>query len=175
MNEATASTSKRNLAVGILSASCLAFGVALSAPIFSVLPGAGELTPWLRAIKPEAMAEISQSLLSGISILWSEGDLILSILLAFFCVALPTLKFAFLWSSVLRAGMESSALGRMVAASSKYSMVEILILAILALVIKGLPGGSTLRFEPAAWFFVASVILSFLAAELLKREKRSTQ
>jgi hypothetical protein len=156
----------RILSIVLLSVSCLAFGVALAAPIFSIEPGAGELTPWLRALKPEAMAQISQSLWGGIEILWKEGDLALAFLLGLFCLVLPFFKFVVMWSGVLRAGMESSRWGKAVAATAKYSMVEILILAILALVVKGLPGGSSMNFEPAAWFFAASILLSLLAVEI---------
>lgn len=156
----------RILSIVLLSVSCLAFGVALAAPIFSIVPGAGELTPWLRALKPEAMAQISQSLWGGIEILWKEGDLALAVLLGLFCLVLPFFKFMIMWSGILRAGMESSRWGKVITASAKYSMVEILILAILALVVKGLPGGSSMKFEPAAWFFVASILLSLLAVEI---------
>jgi paraquat-inducible protein A len=156
------------ITAGILvSAACLSFGAALAGPIFSVVPGAGELTPWLRAFKPDSMTPISQSLTAGVMTLWTDGDFVLAILLGLFCIVLPFFKFGVIWSSLLRAGMESTLIGRLIAGSSKYSMVEIFILAILAVVVKGLPGGSTMNLEPAAYYFIISVIFSLAAAFLI--------
>jgi len=150
--------------VCLVGLSCLSFGAALAAPLYSVVPGAGELTPWLRALKPEAMAQFSQSLSGGIQTLWIGGDFELAALLALFCLVLPMFKFIVMWSGFFQAGMEKSFWGKVVSGAAKYSMAEALVLVVLLLVVKGLPGGSTMKIEPAAWFFIGSAILSCVAA-----------
>ena len=62
----------------------------------------------------------------------------------------------------------STAFGRMFAALAPYAMVEVFLLALLVLVIKGLPGGSRIELQSGAWLFAGSVLLSLLAAGLLK-------
>lgn len=171
MNLASALSSRRFYATTLLAVSCFAFGAALAAPLYSVLPGAGELTPWLRVLKPEAMAQISQSLLDGILILFGDGDWVFACVLGMFCLVLPLLKFVVVWSAVLQAGVESSSWGRLITSTAKYAMAEFFVLVVLMLVVKGLPGGSTMRIEPAAWFFLVSVILSSLSVEIVRFKK----
>jgi len=171
MNLASVFSSRRFYAPPLLALSSFAFGAAMAAPLYSVLPGAGELTPWLRVLKPDAMTRISQSLLDGILMLFGDGDWVFACILGMFCLVFPLLKFVVVWSSVLQAGVESSFWGRLIASAAKYAMAEFFVLVVLMLVVKGLPGGSTMRIEPAAWFFLASVILSSLALEIVRPKK----
>jgi len=151
-----------------LTLSCVFFGIALAAPIFSVTPGAGEFTAWLRLIKPDLMGKITQTLPGGIRLLWESGDIALSCLLAAFCVLLPVLKNIVLWAEALHLDVARTVGGRLLAASAPYAMVEVFVLAILVLAIKGLPGNTSIVLHPGAWFFTASVILGFISAQMLK-------
>lgn len=154
-----------------LALACLAFGAALALPIVSITPGVGELTPWLRMLKPDAMAVITQTMFSSISHLWSGGDRALSLLLVAFCFVLPLAKFFVLACEAWSIPLASSLPGRLISATAPYAMVEVFLLALLVLVIKGLPGGSKIALQSGAWLFAASVFLSLLAAGLLRRPK----
>ena len=52
--------------------SCLFFGAALALPLISITPGVGELTHWLRLLKPDAMATVTQTMFSSIHHLCRE-------------------------------------------------------------------------------------------------------
>ncbi len=151
-----------------LAISCLFFGAALALPIISITPGAGELTQWLRLLKPDAMATITQTMFSSIYHLWEGGDRVLAAVLVLFCLALPLGKFFALGCEAFSVAFASTTFGRLVAATAPYAMVEVFLLALLVLVIKGLPGGSRIELQSGAWLFAASVLLSLVAAALLK-------
>ena len=148
--------------------SCLFFGAALALPIISVTPGVGELTQWLRLLKPDDMATITQTMFSSIYQLWEGGDPLLGATLVVFCLMLPLGKFLVLGCEAFSVAFASTAFGRLVAATAPYAMVEVFLLALLVLVIKGLPGGSSIQLLSGAWLFAASILLSLLAAALLK-------
>jgi paraquat-inducible protein A len=148
--------------------SCLFFGAALALPLISITPGVGELTHWLRLLKPDAMATVTQTMFSSISHLWEGGDRLLATLLVVFCLVLPVGKFFVLGCEAFSVAFASSAFGRLVTATAPYAMVEVFLLALLVLVIKGLPGGSKIELQSGAWLFAASVLLSLLVAALLK-------
>jgi hypothetical protein len=76
--------------------SCVFFGAALALPIISITPGVGELTQWLRLLKPDAMATITQTMFSSIHHLWDGGDRVLAAVLVVFCLILPMGKFVVL-------------------------------------------------------------------------------
>jgi len=151
-----------------LAVSCLLFGAALALPILSITPAVGELTQWLRLLKPEAMATITQTMFSSIQHLWTGGDRALAIILVLFCLVLPLGKFLVLGCEAFSVSFVSTVLGRVFSATAPYAMVEVFLLALLVLVIKGLPGGSRIELQPGAWLFAGSVLLSLLAAALLK-------
>jgi len=148
--------------------SCVFFGAALALPILSITPGVGELTQWLRLLKPDAMATITQTMFSSIQQLWTGGDHALAVIMVLFCLILPLGKFLMLGCEAFSISFASTAFGRMFAALAPYAMVEVFLLALLVLVIKGLPGGSRIELQSGAWLFAGSVLLSLLAAGLLK-------
>jgi uncharacterized paraquat-inducible protein A len=51
-------------------------------------------------------------------------------------------------------------------------MVEVLLIALLVLVVKGMPGGSEVNIQAGAWLFTASVILSLVASRWLMDSKQ---
>jgi len=58
-----------------------------------------------------------------------------------------------------------------VKAASRYAMVEVLLIALLVLVVKGMPGGSEMTIQAGTWYFTASVILSLFASRLASVSK----
>ena len=163
---------QRWIGPALLGVSCLCFGAALSAPMFTVSPGAGDLTGWLRAMKPDLMASVSQSLLGGIVHLFQDGDFILAALLALFCVAFPVAKYLVLSGEIFGLEFAHNVWARIMQTAAPLAMVDVYVLALLVLIIKGLPGGSHMCLESGAWFFIASVLLSFGGSRLLKKSKK---
>jgi uncharacterized paraquat-inducible protein A len=150
-----------------VGSACLLFGMALGLPVFSITPAMGELTGWLRLLRPDEMATTTQSLLGGIRLLWVDGDPLLSLILVTFCVILPLTKFLILWGECFGMPLGDSLWGRFCRATAPYAMVEVFVLALLVMVVKGLPGGSVIEVKNGAWCFAGSVILSLVAANLL--------
>lgn len=149
------------------------FGLALGMSVFSLTPGVGELTGWLRLMKPDEMATTSQSLLGGIRLLWLDGNPFLASVLTAFCLILPISKFLILWGEAYGIPLGGSIWGRFCRATAPYAMVEVFVLALLVMVVKGLPGGSLIVIQSGAWCFTGSVLLSLFAAQLLKPTKES--
>lgn len=162
------SVSRLTAATLSLGSACLLFGLALGLPVFSLTPGVGELTGWLRLLKPDEMATTTQSLLGGISLLWFDGDPFLACILTAFCLVLPITKFLILWGECFGMPIGDSLWGRFCRATAPYAMVEVFVLALLVMVVKGLPGGSLIVIQAGAWCFTGSVLLSLFAAQLLK-------
>lgn len=158
----------KRMAPVILAAACLLFGAALALPVFSITPGAGDFTGWIRMIRPQDMAQIQQALLAGIRLLWSEGNPALAVILTVFCVVFPLFKFTVLWTEVYGGKADTGVWGSLCRITAPYAMVEIFVLAILVMIVKGLPGGSVIEVKNGAWCFAGSVILSLAAANLLK-------
>ena len=154
-----------------VGSACLLFGLALGLPVFSLTPGVGELTGWLRLLKPDEMATSTQSLLGGIRLLWMDGNPLLAVILISFCLILPLSKFLILWGECYGMPLAGSIWGRFCRTTAPYAMVEVFVLALLVMVVKGLPGGSLIMIQSGAWCFTGSVLLSLLAAQLLKPEQ----
>jgi paraquat-inducible protein A len=147
----------------------LLFGMALVRPIFSVTPGAGDFTGWLRLISPEVMETSVQTLPGGIRNLWVEGDPALACILIIFCILLPLLKFTVIWAEAIGVDLGSEILAKVVRLTAPYAMVEVFLLALIVMIVKGLPGGSEIRVEGGAWMFCGSVLLSLVAARLASK------
>jgi len=150
-----------------VASACFLFGMALGLPVFSLTPGMGELTGWVRLLKPDDMAATTQSLLGGIRLLWLDGNPVLAIVLISFCLVLPLSKFIILWGECFGMPLGGSMWGQFCRVTAPYAMVEVFVLAILVMIVKGLPGGSVIEVKNGAWCFAGSVILSLVAANLL--------
>jgi uncharacterized paraquat-inducible protein A len=66
-------------------------------------------------------------------------------------------------------GQPAGRLFRLAHHTGKFSMLDVMVLALLVIAIKGLPGKSSLRIEWGVWAFAASVVLSLLISLLLHR------
>jgi len=107
-----------------------------------------------------------QTLPGGIRNLWIEGDPALASILVVFCILLPLLKFTVIWSEAMDIDIGSDLLAQAVRLTAPYAMVEVFLLALIVMIVKGLPGGSEIRVEGGAWMFCGSVLLSLVAARL---------
>lgn len=155
---------ERKLAAVLVVLCCLAFGMALVFPLFSIQPAAGRWTGLAKLLAADQFATRSFTLLGGIMILWRENERILAILMGLVSLVFPVLKLSVLWWEIFLVSSLSEKFLSFVRAISRYAMVEVLLIALLVLVVKGMPGGSEVKIQAGAWLFTASVILSLLAS-----------
>jgi paraquat-inducible protein A len=145
----------------ILSAAAL-LGLGLVAPAMTITTDFGRWDGWIRLLDPDAsdQRETTYSLLSGILHLLRSGDLLIGIVLLAFTVCFPTLKLA-LMAGANEVGTRGR-VGWLLKHAGKWSMLDVLVIALLVLAIKALPGGSELSLRWGLWCFATSVGLSLL-------------
>lgn len=154
----------RKFAAVLVILSCLAFGMALVFPLFSIHPAAGRWTGLAKLLASDQFASRSFTLIGGIMILWKENERILAVLMGLISLVLPALKLSVLWWEILHLSSLPERFLAFVQAVSRYAMVEVLLIALLVLVVKGMPGGSEFKIHAGTWYFTASVILSLFAS-----------
>ena len=154
-------------------------GLGLVAPCMTIETSFGRYDGWLRLIAPEMLAEqiVTYSLLGGILKLIETGDLWIGLILLAFSVCFPTVKLAVMAyaNEVVRRGGTGGLPLRLAHHAGKFSMLDVTVLGLFILVIKGLPGRSELRLEWGIWAFTASVLLSLVASLLLASSERRSQ
>ena len=114
--------------------------------------------------------EIDYSILGAIAALTGDGDWFLAIVVGAFSVALPVAKLAvaaWVWISGRAGGRAFAAMG----AVSKYSMLDVFIVALTAMILDGrlLTSASA---GPGIFCFAASVLLSTWALGRLGQAER---
>jgi paraquat-inducible protein A len=163
---------ERKWAAGLVALCCLAFGMALVLPLFSIQPAAGRWTGLAKLLAADQFATRSFTLLGGIVILWRENKPGLAILMALISLVFPLLKLSVLWWEIFLVSSLSEKFLRFVRAISHYAMVEVVLIALLVFVVEGMPGGSEVKIQAGAWCFTASVILSLVASRWLMDSKQ---
>jgi paraquat-inducible protein A len=153
----------------ITSAILLALGLAL--PCMEIQPNFGAYDSWVRLFKPSLNSPTQFSILGGILKLISEGETAIGLLLLFFSCIFPTLKLTILsWAVALLArGKHAGPLLKIAHHTGKYSMLDVLVLSLLVLAIKGLPGNTAIHLAPGFYLFAASVILGIFTSILIHR------
>jgi len=158
------------LVLSLVVLSCLAFAAGLIFPLFTVRPAAGEWTPVMRLFAAAQLQEQTYTLPGGIMQLWREGETFLALLLGMLSIVLPVVKLSVLWWEWLPGCGVSAAWMRFFRIVSRYAMVEVFVIALLVILIKGLPGGSQITLHLGTWAFSASVILSLIASQIELRK-----
>ncbi len=157
----------------ILIAAAL-LGLGLIAPCMTIVPGMGEMESWVRLLKPSLLRQSQYSLLSGILSMIEHGNEGIGLLLLFFSCIFPALKLAMMaWAQQVLADRRPA--GRwltIVHHMGKFSMLDVMVLALIVVAIKGLPGNTDIRLQWGVWAFAGSVVLSLIASVLLHRLER---
>ncbi len=145
--------------------SSLFFALGVFLPCLEVDPQYGSFTGAVKILSPEYGEKKVFSIVSGIFDLLSEGELFIGFILLFFSLVFPLLKLSVLWSvHASRVGGEVP--GRTLELLShlgKFSMLDIFVIALLVLVLKGMPGGTEVKLLPGVVFFALSVLLAIVA------------
>ncbi len=154
----------------ILFSSAL-LGTGLVAPTISIEPRAGEFT-WLVVLWDEEATEtVTYSIFGAIRDLYLMNNFFLALVLGLFSLAFPVFKLSLYWLATVHPP-NSSSLGSLLKWTgrlSKFSMVEVLFLALMILTVKALPGGSEATIEWGAYLFVASALGSMVVPMLLEK------
>ena len=145
----------------LLAVCSLLLGVGLFAPCMTIHPAFGKLTPLIRFIDPDLTTPTSFSIVEGIRSMFSEGNFFVGLIVLVFSVLFPLWKLGVDWQALTRleVGQPLSASLRHVNALGKWSMLDVLVLAVLVVAVKGLPGGTRVTIEWGALAFCASVLL----------------
>ena len=153
----------------LLSAAAVTLGLGLVGPCMTVVPRMGEFTGWVEVLKPDALRPTTYSILSGIDALRQHGSPGIAYLLFGFSVVFPILKLgAMAWGAAsLRLGVRPHAAVTISHHLGKFSMLDVTVIGLLVLAIKGLPGGSEVHLGWGVWAFAASVGLSLIASIVL--------
>jgi len=151
---------------GCLIASAILLGAGLAGPCMTIEPAFGSLDGWVRLLKPDMARPTSYSVVGGILALLRHGSTVVGLTLLGFSVIFPTAKLALMASSAdgLASGRPSGALTKFAHHAGKFSMLDVFVVGLLVLAIKGLPGGSKVTLGWGVAAFAGSVILSILAS-----------
>lgn len=159
------------LKLGVIPVMLLASGVALGlgwvGPCMTLVPGFGVLDGWVRLFVPDEFVEpTTYSILTGIVALWDENHVGLAALLAGFSIAFPAAKLAVMGygHAAVVAGKRTGPAWWLAHHSGKFSMLDVLVVAVLVIAVKGMPGDSFVVVGWGLWSFALSVGLSMLAA-----------
>lgn len=147
----------------VFSSIFFAFGVFL--PCLKVNPRYGDFTGAVKLLAPELNEEKVFSIASGIFDLISGGSYFLGFVLFFFSLVFPLFKISFTWSAHANQsrGLSPGKSFKILSHLGKFSMLDIFVVALLVLVLKGMPGGTEVRVLPGVVFFVLSVLLAIAA------------
>ena len=151
-------------------------GLGLVAPCMTITPAFGEYDTLVRLLHPEYTQSTTYSVLTGILTLVRQDNAPLGLLLLAFSAVFPTAKLAVMAGATqkLADGRPAGVWMTLAHHTGKFSMLDVLVLALLVLAIKGLPGGSRVTLGWGVWAFAGSVVLSLVLSILLHTlEKRA--
>ena len=163
-----------NLTRFLIACSSLLLGLGLIGPTLTIFPKAGDLTWFIKIIAPEELAVSTYSILGVIQKLFKTNDIFLAVILALFSVFSPILKLSFYWHATgLKDSKKFNSTLQIIHYVGKFSMAEVFALALIIVVIKSFPGGSTAQLEWGAYLFTFSIICSMIVSFRLDSSKRS--
>ncbi len=146
----------------LLVVASVLLSVGLFAPCMTLQPSFGNVTWLARLIDPDLVAPTTYSLFGGICSLLSDGNFFVGMVVLLFSVVFPLWKLGVYWVATVRLehGQEPGVSVCWVNRLGKWSMLDVFVLAVLVVAVKGLPGGSRVTIEWGAAAFCASVLLT---------------
>jgi paraquat-inducible protein A len=153
----------------LLGGSAVLLGLGLVGPCMTLLPSAGDLDVWVRVFQPDDLTPQTYSILTGLRAMWDHGNPGIAALLLAFSVVFPTLKLAAMaWgTAALTLGVRPHLAIRLTHHLGKFSMLDVMVIGLLVLAVKGLPGETRLTLDWGIWAFAASVGLGLVVTLLL--------
>jgi paraquat-inducible protein A len=157
-----------------IAASAVLLGAGLAGPCMAVVPAFGKYEGWVRLLKPALARPTQYSVLGGITTLIQNGSVALGVLLLAFSVVFPTIKLGVMAAATaaLAQGRSTGPLMKLAHHAGKFSMLDVFVVGLIVLAIKGLPGGSRVTLGWGVGAFAASVVLSIAAGMVIQRTER---
>lgn len=144
---------------------CVTLGFGLVMPAITIQPNFGDITPWVLLFDPRLGSASSYSVLSSIEVLIASGEVMVGVLLLFFSLLFPVAKLSALWHLCEQDNNPTwFKVHRRLLMFSKYSMLDVFVLALIVVAVKGLPGGSEVHLGAGVVFFAISTILTLLVS-----------
>ena len=168
---------RRAVARALLVASSALLGVGLTGPCLTIVPKFGRWEGWVRLLDPAEARPTTYSVLGGIGALFEHGSAGLAALLFAFSVVFPAAKLALLAATTAAApggSGTSSAVLRLSHHAGKFSMLDVFVVALVVLAVKGLPGRSEAVVGWGVYAFSASVLLSIAAGWVIETASGGT-
>ena len=160
----------------LIALSSILLGLGLVAPCMTITPSMGEaFDTWLALLDPDELNPTTYSIFGGIMAILTQDNRVIGALLLGFSVLFPAFKLAALWLglSALQKGRPGGLLLWLTHHAGKFSMVDVMVIAVLIVAIKGLPGETTVTIGWGLYAFAGSVLLSMVTSTLISRlEKR---
>lgn len=160
----------------LLSLSAITLGIGLLAPTMMTEPRLniyqGDYTEVMTILFPEDFSKASFSIIQGIQLMWNQGSKGLASLIFGFSVIFPILKLLILWaaSQKLTQGKCPGSTLKIVEKLGKFSMIDVFVISLLIITIKGLPGGSQIHAQWGLYAFCTSVLLSMIAGLIIAQK-----
>lgn len=155
----------------LLGISAVLLGLGLSLPVMKVIPRLGPFHDYFSFFLKDLNSPQSFSLLEGIRTLTGEGHYFIAVIILIFSVIFPLWKLGVLWvgfSDLIQQKRPGRAF-YLAEKLGKYSMVDVFVIALLVVSIKGLPGGSRVVLQSGLFFFALSVLTVMLASWLIEK------
>lgn len=160
---------KRVLQYLCVANSCL-LGVGIAAPCMTILPSFGNFTGIVKMMQPSFTEPTTFSVLGGLSSLVADGKYGISIVLFLFSILFPVVKLTVIWMALVNLISHEGRVPKLLERLGKYSMIDVFVMALLILAIKGLPGGSQISLRWGLIVFGASAIVTIELARALHRK-----
>ena len=154
----------------LLITSSVFLGLGLFAPCMRVNPRFGEYTVIVSLFNPSLTTSTDYSIASGVWSLFSEGSFFIGAVILVFSILFPLWKLGVLWVANERAHVGEPFKGsfKLIEKLGKFSMMDIFVIALLVVAIKGLPGGSSIEIRWGVIAFTISVLISMKVPYLIR-------
>lgn len=152
-------------------------GAGLVGPCMTIIPSLGELDFWVRLLKPGMGRPTTYSMLGGIIEIMRHENWWIGVLLLTFSCVFPTVKLTIMSAalSLLARGRSGGVLLEFAHHTGKFSMLDVLVIALVVIAVNGLPGRTAVQLHWGVYVFAASVVLSLAASVLLNRLQRGAE
>jgi paraquat-inducible protein A len=138
----------------------------------TVTPEFGNFTSIVGILQPSFTSTTTFSVFGGIDSLLEEGKYFIAAVVLLFSIIFPVIKLTVVWIEICDLFPAGSKFARVLERFGKYSMVDVFVMALLILAVKGLPGGSSVSLEWGLACFGAAALLTIELARLAARARR---
>jgi paraquat-inducible protein A len=145
-------------------------GVGVAAPCMTVAPSFGNFTGIVKMLQPSFTHPTTFSVLGGLVSLLEDGKYVISFVLFMFSILFPLVKLTVIWMVLYDVISLEGRVPKVLERLGKYSMIDVFVMALLILAIKGLPGGSQITLRWGLYVFGGAALLTIELARALHRK-----